>query len=98
MGVFDAFEKELDTKPTVVMYLPVPVSADDVERLGKWFKLNIRKDTLMKVHTDPGTAGGCAFVWKGVYHQYALNLWTSARRDEFIQLMDTYKKFQSAAS
>ena len=90
-GLFNEFEQNLVHTPTITMYLPVGVDESDVIRLGKWFKLNIRKDALMRVHTDPGTAGGCAFVWKGVYHQYSLNLWGSAERPEFLRVIDSYK-------
>jgi len=86
----DAVQEDMAGVPSVRLYVPVRFSKEQVEQLGGWFRENVQPNILLTLHIDPRTTGGCAFIWKDVYHNYSLRYYMDKQRDEITKVFNKY--------
>lgn len=65
-------EEEATKMPLIRLFLPFNPPVYEVPKLGIWFRENIAEDILVDIKLDPNLIGGCALVWKDVYHDFSL--------------------------
>lgn len=68
----ESLEKESDLLPLVGVFLPFHPPIYEIPRLALWLRKNVSGETLMDLKFDQSLIGGCALVWRGVYHDFSL--------------------------
>ncbi|OGG53760.1 hypothetical protein A2851_02650 [Candidatus Kaiserbacteria bacterium RIFCSPHIGHO2_01_FULL_53_29] len=83
-------KQELETLPEIVLYVPVALSPLHVASLGAWCRMHVRKNTLLRLMVEPAVAGGCAFAFDNVYHDFSLRYFMQKNHPALIELVRTY--------
>lgn len=87
-------EKLLNNQDIIHLYTPYEFPPEEKERLGRWFKVNVRKDVILEIAADPKLTLGFAFAYKGVYHNFALKYFLDKNRRQINTILDNYVKNQ----
>ena len=90
--VLNKITKLVNKEEVLHVYVPYEMSEQEKEKLGSWFKENVNGNLILEIHLDPALTLGCAFAFKGVYHNYSLKYFINNNRREIAKLMDRYEK------
>lgn len=63
--------QEIEALPVLPLYIPVPFPEAEIAQLGVWCRKHCHEQLLFDIHIEPRVAGGCAFVWNDVYHDFS---------------------------
>lgn len=85
-------DNEIKELPTIITYFPMAFGTKEYEMLGKWFREQVSPRMVLDVKIDPSTAGGCAFVWKGIYHDFSFKNFMGKHEPELKEALRTYGK------
>ncbi len=69
---FEKALEKLQQKGVLVIYFAFEPSRDLLLDVANWLRKNISPTLLFDSKYDPTLIAGCAFVWKGVYHDYSI--------------------------
>jgi hypothetical protein len=61
-----------ESVPVITLYLPTVLPREQLVEIGKWLREHVNPLTVMHVTVESSLGAGCAFVWKGVYHDFSL--------------------------
>lgn len=86
-GILEEINKAVAHMPEAVMYVPVVLPPEEVQKLCAWFRKNVAPDAYLDINIDGGVVGGCAFVWNGVYHDFSLRYYLEEHRTELRTLI-----------
>jgi hypothetical protein len=76
--------------PILTIYIAHAPTHEDLLELGIWFRRNLSSRVILDVRTNDKLVSGCAYIWKGVYHEFALHYFLSKKRDEIAQMIAQY--------
>ena len=71
-------------------YIPMLFGAQEYKRLGAWFREQVSPRMVLDIKIDPSVAGGCAFVWKGIYHDFSFKNFMSKHEAELKEAIRIY--------
>jgi len=83
-------DRLLNKEEVIHVYLPYEPMAEEKEKIGSWFKKNISKNVILDIQVDSSITLGCAFAYKGIYHNFSLKYFMDIKRGEISQLLDKY--------
>ncbi len=86
----DSVGSAIKDLPVINVYVPIHLDAEQIARLGSWFRQNVDAHILVEFHRDHATIGGCAFAWQGVYQDYSLRHYLRARGDDIRAIIDRF--------
>lgn len=89
-GIINNLEADLKNLPVITVYLPYPPETDEIVRLGKWFRTAMNNDVLMDLKVNKELLAGCAFVWKGIYHEFTLHFFMKKSREALLKIFESY--------
>jgi F0F1-type ATP synthase delta subunit len=82
--------EEVKNLPTINLYVPVGLPGEETGKLGTWVRQNVNPSVLIELHVDPGTFGGCAFAWNGVYYDYTLRHYMRKKMETIRKILTDY--------
>ncbi len=68
----DNLDKTFRQLQLLVIYVPVELPDQEINRLGSWVRTNFSKDLVIDIKFDGALIGGAALSWKGIYHDLSL--------------------------
>ena len=80
----------LNKEEIIHVYLPYEMEDAEKEKLGIWFKKNVNNKVILELIVDPSLILGCAFAYKGVYHNFSLKFFINSYRQDIRKLLDRY--------
>ncbi|KKS46225.1 MAG: hypothetical protein UY07_C0014G0010 [Parcubacteria group bacterium GW2011_GWA1_47_8] len=83
-------DAEIKEIPTIIVYIPMLFGAQEYKRLGAWFREQVSPRMVLDIKIDPSVAGGCAFVWKGIYHDFSFKNFMSKHEAELKEAIRIY--------
>jgi hypothetical protein len=86
----DSIEEDIAGLPALTFYVPVRFDDASIERFGTWFRENVEPNLLLTLRIDPKVVGGCAFIWRDVYHDYSLRYYIDRENAEVFSMFDRY--------
>jgi hypothetical protein len=89
--VLSQLQKEIDSYPTTILYVPTAFTDDAVALLEVWARKELKRELLFDIHVDPSMVGGCGFVHNDVYHDYALPHFMKREPGIVTQLLSSYE-------
>src|SRR3989338_5603413 len=72
------------------LYLPVMLDDYQIDDLGRWFRTNINPEVLMDIKINLLMVSGCAYVWKGKYHDLSLHYFLSKKQSIINKIIEAY--------
>jgi len=76
--------------PQLTIYVPVRFTSSQVEPIGIWCRAYVQTDVMLNLHVDPATVGGCAVVYKDVFHNFSLPYFVEKQRPALMKLIHDY--------
>ncbi len=92
--LLNELESSIDALPHITIYAPILLPDDEVVKLGKWVRENIKENLVIDLEVDSNVIGGCSFVWNGVYHDYSLRYFIDNNRNEIKKMVRNYKNVE----
>lgn len=89
-AILNDLQKYILELPLITMYVPIVLPLKEVEKLGKWMRSNVAKDIFIDLKIDRESVGGCAFVWKGVYHDFSLKYFLNNKQEDIVTILRNY--------
>jgi hypothetical protein len=86
--VIDGLVDKVKQYPVVTLYIPFEPTADDITKIGTWFRDEVDNTILLDLHVDSNLIGGCAFAYRGVYKDYTLRYYLTKRHEEIGAMLD----------
>ncbi len=83
-------QEDISGIPSVILYVPVRFSSEQIEGFGKWFRENVQPNILLSLHIDPRATGGCGLVWKNMFYDISLKYYIDKQRDVLVNTFNTY--------
>jgi hypothetical protein len=99
LGVFtrdNLYEKLREIKeaveelPELTLYVPVAFGQEELSMIGTWCRENVDRAIILSVSVDSDVSGGCAFVWRGAYHNYSLDHFLNKKQDEIRSVIHAF--------
>jgi hypothetical protein len=87
----DAIAEKIKKYPTINVYLPFAPDETEAEKLGKWFRGQIKSDTIIEIHVDKGMVGGMGFAKGGYFRDYSLRHYIEKSRDGIKSVVDKFE-------
>jgi hypothetical protein len=85
-----ALKEGIEILPELVLYVPVTFGPREIEQIGRWCRQHIDQTIILNISVEPEVVGGCAFVWKGTYHDFSLRYFLQKKEEEIVRLMSAY--------
>lgn len=76
--------------PVVTVYLSNEPTEGETVNLGKWFRKHLDPHLIMDIRLDPTLHTGCAFVWKGIYHNFSLRFYLNKEKKRVLEIVEEY--------
>ena len=83
-----ALAQEIKKIPTLVVYIPGPLSQVHIERIAKWCRKEIADRLFLEIKVDGRMTGGCAFAWQGVLYNFSLDYFLHAHEEAYAALLN----------
>lgn len=87
---FRLLEERMQSLPVLQLYLPVDIPANELQKIGKWARTNLKEDMLLEIKIDRSTLGGCGFVWNGTYHDLSLHNLIKQHEGDIRKMIESY--------
>jgi hypothetical protein len=81
---------EVESLPELALYVPVAFGHREIEHIGRWCREHIDRKVVLSLSVEPEVVGGCAFVWKGTYHDFSLQYFIQKKEGEIARLISAY--------
>lgn len=65
-------QDHVNTLPVLSMILAIEPKEKTLSMLSEWFQLNLQKQVLFDLITEPGLIGGAAIAYKGKFLDYSI--------------------------
>jgi len=91
--IFEALstvQEDLKGVPSVILYVPVRFTHEQVEGFGVWFRENVQPNILISLRTDPRATGGCSLVWKSMFYDFSLKYFIEREKEKVVSMFNTY--------
>jgi hypothetical protein len=88
--ILNEVSKAVENLPIVTVYLAIVPFDEDVKELGNWFRKHLDPKAMLDIRTNTSLIGGCAYVWNGVYREFALHYFLSKNVDEIAKIISQY--------
>lgn len=88
--LFMALKEEILKRPVVTLTIAFEPTAEQIIRLGEWFRTNVHKDALLTIVFSAAVVGGCSITWQGKQVTYDLEYLIKAKRKEILAIVDRY--------
>ena len=88
--VINCLVSALKSLPILTVYLPVMLDDYQIDELGRWFRTNINPEVLMDIKINLLMVSGCAYVWKGKYHDLSLHYFLSKKQTVINKIIEAY--------
>jgi len=88
--VINSLVASLKSLPILTVYLPVMLDDYQIDELGRWFRTNINPEVLMDIKINLLLVSGCAYVWKGKYHDLSLHFFLSKKQSVINKIIEAY--------
>lgn len=90
---FNKLKEEAKKLPVITVYLPFNPDYDDIVRIGIWLRKTLADPRIvMDIKINPNLLGGCAYVWKGVYHEFSLHHFVKKNKEEIKKVFEEYER------
>lgn len=76
--------------PRLSLDVPVPFSAEHVERIGLWCRTNVQPNVMLELRVRPESVGGCVFVYNNILHDVSLSYFAAKHRAELLSVVRAY--------
>lgn len=86
----DAVQEDLSGIPSIILYVPVRFTPDQIERFGVWFRNNVQPNMLLTLRIDPRATGGCSFIWNNTFYDFSLRYFMDKERDAIVTTFNKY--------
>jgi F0F1-type ATP synthase delta subunit len=86
----DTVQEDLGGVPSVLLYVPVRFTHEQIEGFGKWFRENVQPNILLSIRIDPRSTGGCSFVWGNRYYDFSLKYFIDKQRENIVTMFNKY--------
>jgi hypothetical protein len=102
---FDSFSKDtvyelltsmsekVKALPTINVYLPFAPDETEAGKLGKWFRAQVKSNTIIEIHVEKSMIGGMGFAQAGYFRDYSLRHYIEKGRDK---IKDVLTHFDAA--
>lgn len=90
----DTVQEDISGMPSVILYVPVRFTPEQVEYFGKWFRENVQPNVLLTLRIDPRATGGCSFIWKNTFFDFSLKYFIDKQRDAIVASFNKYSHAQ----
>lgn len=84
--------EKVDTLPLLKLYVAVKLPEEEVAKIAKWCRKEVRQGMLLDMQVDPQVAGGCAFVWDDTHYDFSFHSRMKAVPGAITEELDTYAK------
>ena len=82
--------ESMKSLPILTVYLAIILDDYQIDELGKWFRENLHPELIMEVHCNPALVSGCAYIWKGKYHDFSLHYFISKKQEIINKIIQAY--------
>ena len=88
--LLDRVKSLLSEFPVITVYLPFTPDENQILTLIEWLNKNVHPQILIDLRKNEALVLGCAFAWKGVYHDYSLHFFMEKNRNALLKLLSDY--------
>ena len=88
--ILDKVKSLLQNVPVITVYLPYTPDENEILTLIRWFKKNVHPQVLIDLRKNEALVLGCAFAWKGIYHDFSLHYFLEKNRNALLNLISNY--------
>jgi hypothetical protein len=85
---FSELTSRIAALPELVLYAPVRLSSESLDRIGGWCRQYIDNRVLIDTRLNPEVVGGCAFVWKDRYYDFSLPYFIQKYKHDFSSMLN----------
>lgn len=90
---FDGLKEEAKKLPVITVYLPFNPDSGEAAKIGIWLRKTLADPRIvMDIKTKTELLGGCAYVWKGVYHEFSLHHFVKKNKEEIKEVLEEYER------
>lgn len=88
--LFNKFTGKIKAIPILTMYLAFIPQDNQVREISEWLRQELKTSLLIDFRINPSLTTGCAFVWKGKYHDFSLKYFLSKNKEIITSLINEY--------
>lgn len=82
--------RKAEALPSLTLYVPTELPEDVLSALCAWVRTQMHASTLLELHIDPNTIGGCAVVADDQYHDLSFHRALAKKSGIITKLLNTY--------
>jgi F0F1-type ATP synthase delta subunit len=96
--VLENLKKALLTCPVIHLYIPSYLNDDSLEKIGKWLRLNLSPQIIMKISIRPELVVGCGIGWNNKYHEISFRTKIDSQKQKIISFLNSYESKTNSLS
>ncbi len=89
-GVLSRLETAMKALDGATIYLPIILPPYEHPKLCGWFRANVHPRFIIDLRFDRSLIGGCAIVYKGVYHNFSLRYFLERDKPAIKSVVEEY--------